>query len=119
MSYQTTYHLNYDAELPTIDELAAKLAETVRPHIVSESERGEATQAWIDILQGEPTTWYSHQTDLAAITPNWPDQLFVLTGEGEEFPDFWKEYHRNGKVTALQGEVTYPEFQENMLKEPT
>ena len=54
MSYQTTYHLNYEAETPTLEDVAAKLAETVDLHYNPPVDHERTTQAWVDILQGEP-----------------------------------------------------------------
>lgn len=60
--------------------------------------------------------WYSRIDDLKHISKKYPDTLFILTGEGEDYHDNWREYYMNGKLQRVKGIVTYPEFDVDCLK---
>ncbi len=59
--------------------------------------------------------WYDHEKDMKTMSQRYPDVLFILSGDGEESDDFWKEYHKNGKVQRVKGSLVYPEFDETKL----
>ena len=65
---------------------------------------------------GDTCKWYSHEDDVKRFSKKHPDVLFKLTGEGEEFPDFWIKYFKNGKMQKCTGEVVYPPYDESLLK---
>jgi hypothetical protein len=60
-------------------------------------------------------TWYDHEIDLRKFSLAFPDTLFILSGAGEESPDAWKFYVKNGKGFRAQAVMTYPAFDEGKL----
>lgn len=51
---------------------------------------GELTKAiWED---------YEHDYDLIEFSKKYPNALFILDGVGEEYPDIWRKYFKNGKM---------------------
>lgn len=60
--------------------------------------------------------WYSHQEDMIEYSKKHPDTLFKLTGEGEEQPDMWQEYYKNGKTHRIVGKVVFEEFHIEALR---
>ena len=54
--------------------------------------------------------WYSHKEDMIKYSEKHPNTLFKLTGEGEEQPDMWQEYYKNGKTHRIVGVVVFEEF---------
>ena len=61
-------------------------------------------------------TWYSHEDNIKAISLEFPDVLFTLHGEGEEFGDIWNKYFLNGKMQMAKAEIIIPEFDKDKLK---
>lgn len=59
--------------------------------------------------------WYNHKEHMAQLSTHIRDVLYVLSGEGEENGDMWKEYWINGLHHRCQAEMVYPEFDENKL----
>ena len=41
--------------------------------------------------------WYDHDEDMCALSAQFQDVLFTLTGEGERAGDIWRKWYREGK----------------------
>lgn len=54
--------------------------------------------------------WYHHTEDMLKYSKKHPNTLFKLTGEGEEQPDMWQEYYKNGKFHRIVGVMVFEEF---------
>jgi len=54
--------------------------------------------------------WYSHMEDLKALSLNFPGELITLEGVGEDFPDIWKAFFKDGKSYVEQAEIVMPKF---------
>jgi len=54
--------------------------------------------------------WYNHKQEMEDYSKKHPDTLFKLTGEGEDQPDMWEEYFKNGKSHRIVGQVVFEEF---------
>lgn len=56
--------------------------------------------------------WYDHEKDMREYSKKHPKVTFILYGVGEEEGDYWKEYHKNGKMVRCNGnmKVTYEPF---------
>lgn len=74
------------------------------------------------LCSGERIKWYSHKEDMLKISIEASkkfddtDLVFMVTGEGEEAPDFWREYFKNGKMQTCCSEVVYEPYDENKFK---
>lgn len=78
---------------------------------------GEAVYAiGNDVSSYEDIKWYGHEKDLKRFSAQYPEALFKLSGTGEESPDIWIKYFRNGKVQFCKAMITFDEFNANLLK---
>lgn len=46
---------------------------------------------------------------MIALSTQFPDALFELSGKGEEFGDFWVAYFCEGRSQFCHGEIVYEE----------
>ena len=53
--------------------------------------------------------WYSWSNDLALVSKSFPLHTLVIDGVGEEYPDIWRAYAKNGVVIKVQADVTFKE----------
>ena len=60
--------------------------------------------------------WYDHEKDMREFTKLHPDALFILSGEGEEAGDIWKEYYKGGKCQRTKAEIKLADYDESLLK---
>ena len=51
--------------------------------------------------------WYDHAEDMVVISEKFPNMYFELSGEGEAFGDYWKEYYHDGDIEECRGEIVY------------
>lgn len=68
---------------------------------------------------GDTWRWYDHDEDMIKVSKQFPDIMFELRGDGEESEDFWKTYYLNGKLQFAPAAITYPDFDESLLKAPS
>lgn len=62
-----------------------------------------------------PTKWTYRNNDLRQFSKFYPELIFVLTGEGEESGDIWKEYYMNGKCQFAPGRIAFDDFDMSKL----
>lgn len=65
----------------------------------------------------QETKWYSHRKDMKHLSLCYPNIVFLLSGEGEENDDVWKEYYKNGKYQVCKAKISFDEYDENQLSE--
>lgn len=66
-------------------------------------------KAEFDCYAGEYVKWYECDNDIIAISKMFPECLFILSGDGEEEPDLWRSYYKNGLTETCYAELVYPE----------
>tara|TARA_R110000744_G_scaffold223127_1_gene341937 strand:+ start:2615 stop:2917 length:303 start_codon:yes stop_codon:yes gene_type:complete len=54
--------------------------------------------------------WYNRKEDMINYSEKRPNVLFKISGEGEEQPDMWEEYYKNGLSHRIVGVMTFEEF---------
>lgn len=69
----------------------------------------------LDSALEEECTWYNHEEHMREVSKNFPEVLFMLTGEGEESTDMWRKYFFNSKMQYCEAIITYEAFDENKL----
>lgn len=51
--------------------------------------------------------WYDHNEAMLRLSSEFPEVLFILSGEGEENGDVWKKYYANGTVEVDKAELVF------------
>ena len=62
------------------------------------------------LLDCEGCTWYEHTEDMEKISKLFPELTIIISGEGEEQGDVWREKFCNGKHELSIAEIVYPDF---------
>ena len=119
MSYETTYSLSWDGTSPTKEEMAQALAENVDGSTPGQQDYEDVISGWMEMLEGDitETRWESREKDIAKISMIWPGTLFMLSMQGEQGGSH-QDYYLNGLVQTVQGEIVFPPFQPEHLREP-
>jgi ABC-type Fe3+-hydroxamate transport system substrate-binding protein len=60
--------------------------------------------------------WYDHEYDMRLLSEKYPEVLFILSGEGEDLKDIWKEYYKNGLMQRTYAEIIFEDFDETKLE---
>lgn len=58
----------------------------------------------------EAFNWYDHEKDMLAASVTFPDWIFELSGEGEDYGDIWVKWFWNGKMQGGRAELVLPQF---------
>lgn len=104
MGYNTSYELEYEnCDDETREQIAATIAADDNLDYGLNSD-------------GDPCKWYDHEEDMKELSKQFPEVLFTLSGNGEDCPDLWKKYFRNGKIQRAEAEIIYPEFDPTRLE---
>ena len=67
----------------------------------------EAEYGYPGLLGGEGQKWYSFDDDMQRVSSNFPGTLIVIEGCGEEYPDLWRAYCKDGVVIKVNANITY------------
>jgi hypothetical protein len=70
----------------------------------------EITENYQGAYFEDETKWYNHKNDMVDYSKKHPDTLFLLSGEGEEQPDMWREYYKNGLSHRIVGVMAFEDF---------
>ena len=92
------YYTKYELETSGPNQIAAHKAAAVY---------NEAT--YYAIYDEQSCKWYDHVKDMKEISRKYPEVLFTLSGIGEEYPDIWVKYFKNGNVQVEKAVITFGE----------
>jgi hypothetical protein len=59
--------------------------------------------------------WYKHEDDMNTLSMMYPNHSFVLDGVGEEYPDVWKLYAKNGRTKKVEAIISFPPVDLDLL----
>ncbi len=59
--------------------------------------------------------WYKREEDMREVSKEFPGELLVISGEGEESGDIWRAYFKNGKCWFAPAKIVFEEFDESKL----
>ena len=62
------------------------------------------------IDSGESMKWYDHDKHMLDLSRRFPDEVFILTGVGEEDGDIWRSVYKNGNSKSQNAVITFPEM---------
>ena len=51
--------------------------------------------------------WYCYEKDMRKVSLMFPGAEIMISGNGEESPDFWRAWFKDGKMKFSKGVVTY------------
>ena len=119
MGYYTYFTINVhkSKEEVNVDEVLELVKEKIKEKAGYEFEHYEET-----LHSGERIKWYDHESDMSEISIevskalNDADLVILVAGEGEESPDFWHKYFKNGKMQTCYSEIVYDPYDENKFK---
>jgi hypothetical protein len=60
-------------------------------------------------------SWPGMDEEMREFSKQWPDVVFYIHGEGEEDPDLWDAYYKNGQAQYCPAVITYPDYCESEL----
>jgi len=107
MGYYTTFRLSVRNGEVT-EEMKTKLKET---------KPDDFTDYYIEnLLEGfYEAKWYDWKEDLKELSKTFPNEVFELSGYGEEQEDIWRAYFKNGKIQMEKAEIVIGEYDETKL----
>ena len=114
MGYCTQYEIAaYDAATREPVERELEYEMTYRLEEISSGYAvREEFERWgrvdFDLWAEEPMKWYSHKEDMIVLSKEYPDYIFIVDGVGEEFPDAWRMWVKNGIAEKVYAEIKYP-----------
>lgn len=96
MGYYTDYKVH------ATEEQILRLAE------ISEYSFGNYGELW-------GAKWYNWKKDMCALSVEFPNDLFLVEGFGEEQGDCWKAYFKNKQMQFCPARITYEPFNPDFL----
>jgi len=60
------------------------------------------------VINERNVKWYDSEKDMVTISKQYPNVVFEVYGDGENYDDNWVAYYCNGKTAGGQGELVYP-----------
>jgi hypothetical protein len=112
MGYCTNYKLSihqFDCDIDKQDIIQEKIDSLLK------QEYDYLSDAYFDKYGSGQVKGYSHEEEMREISGRFPSVVFLLEGDGEESPDTWKKYFKNGKMQECQAIITFDEYDEDKL----
>jgi hypothetical protein len=107
MGYYTRYEIQILRSEPALETAIAEKGGSL--------ERFVASYAGFDRPFDEARKWYDHERDMLRISCAFPGAMFMLSGEGEDSADLWREYYAGGKRLKIKAMIVWDEFDESNL----
>ena len=107
MGYYTCYTLEWEPKDQAVEEYIRQQQEENDEFAYGIEPNGE---------MADSVKWYDHEDDIKALSKQFPEIVFTLSGEGEEAGDVWKKYFKDGKVQVAQAEIVVAPFDPKKLK---
>lgn len=101
------YYTYYQIEIENVTD-----ADLTKDEHIEQIEKTSGYQGLFE----ETVKWYEHEEQMKEYSKKHPSILFILSGEGEESGDIWKQYFKGGKSQICKAKITFDEFDPNKLK---
>lgn len=113
MSYKTDYVL----EVQGIDQHMFDAIDKVLAEINGDMEPADPYPTDADFhWNGPGLSWYDHEGDMVKLSQQFPDILFILSGNGENAGDLWKAYFLGGLFQRAPAQIVYDDFDKDKLR---
>lgn len=107
MAYLTYYSLYIESQTPDQHmEAIAILRELSDEASYALFATGDPNRWW---------AWYEHEDDMRQLSARFPDMLFTLSGNGEQYDDIWVKYFKAGRMQASYATIVLDPFDETKL----
>jgi len=115
LGYYTQYELKVsnfgESKNGIIDHISTKELSDIIFMILSTDPDSKS----FEFVSNDRIKWYTFKEDMVELSLMFPDVLFELKGEGEEFPDLWVAYFKKGMMQCSKAKIRYPKFKESSL----
>lgn len=113
MSYKTDYVL----EVQGIDQQTFDAIDKVLAEINGDMEPADPYPTDTDFhWNGPGLSWYDHEEDMVKLSQQFPDILFILSGNGENAGNLWKAYFLGGLIQRAPAQIVYDDFDKDKLR---
>jgi hypothetical protein len=113
MGYYTTRTLSVYKDGKELSEEETQKHAIAISEFAGEDTNGETEDA---LFSGASNKWYDQDIQMMEYSKLCPGLLFEIDCEGEESPDFHRDYYKEGKRASVVGEIVYGKFKESMLQ---
>lgn len=103
------YYTEYSLDIDNVDEAWVLI------YLLRERYREAAYALQEDGTTADSCKWYGHEKDMRSFSAHHPQAVFSLSGVGEEYPDIWVEYYRNGKMQRCEAKISFDSFDNTKL----
>ena len=102
MGYYTSYSLQ-------IEDATEQQLQDIHAYLVNDESFEALDRSVMSNRYGEADTakWYEHDEDMGLLARQFPQCLFLLSGEGEESGDLWIKYYRGDKMQEAGACISY------------
>lgn len=63
--------------------------------------------------------WYDHEDDMRLLSSKFPDNVFWLSGCGEDSEDMWQKFFVDGRMQLCYAKIVYDDFDVSKLDDVT
>jgi hypothetical protein len=126
MGYYTAYSIEvYEKDdilakhacdlLEVNDELDIELGKVLL-EITDDFSSYEKDIRFSELIMDDVKKWYDHDDDMIEISKRYPNYVFVLDGNGEDYDDLWRTYYWDGRMQYCPARIVYEEYNPNNWK---
>lgn len=63
-----------------------------------------------NLFEGDQVKWYEHEKHMREYSVKFPKVRFILSGEGEDSGDIWKEHYVRGKMQRCKAHIVFDDY---------
>ncbi len=103
---------------PTMEEITREIAQLTDGACPGDDGYQYILSEWDEVLNADaPAHWNDHETHMGSVSRKWPETVFRLTIQDDAQQSITMDYYLDGMVQNVQGQVVFPPFQGDQLRE--